>query len=77
VPPEDKPEIVDLVRYRQAAKTRESKAKRAETKANRAGGPRGGGREPLLGSRPRAGLILILLIAGFLALWLGPELLRG
>lgn len=64
--PDEDPRVVDLRRYRKAA--RESAAKKARA------APRPG-REPLLGSRPRAGLILALVAAAVLALWLLPAIL--
>ena len=66
---DEKPEVVDLGRYR-----KELKAK-AEAKA-KAKPPRrtAGGGEPLLGTRPRAGVILLLLGLTVLALWLLPLL---
>jgi hypothetical protein len=60
---EDPPRIVDLGRYR--------KALRAE--AERAA--KGPAREGILGSRRRAGLILLLVMAVMIAWWLIPRLL--
>ena len=56
---EDKPEIVDLNRYKQAAQARAQRA--AKPKPSR---------EPILGSRPRAGLILLLFVAALAAFWM-------
>ncbi|HEY3697085.1 hypothetical protein [Phenylobacterium sp.] len=61
-PQEPDPAVVDLARYKRA---RQALAK-GKGKAKRA--PRGGG-EPVLGARPRAGLILSLMILAMLALW--------
>jgi len=47
--PDRKPEIVDLARYKQAVKA-QAKRKAVQTPKS----------EPLLGGRPRAGLILVL-----------------
>jgi len=60
VEPERKPEIIDLNRYKQAA---QAKARR------KAAPPSSSPREPLLGSRPRAGLILLLAVAAMAAFW--------
>lgn len=57
--PDDDPAVVDLARYRQAQADQQ--------KARRPPPPVG---EPLLGSRPRAGLILGLMILVMLALWM-------
>jgi hypothetical protein len=61
--PED-PRVTDLRRYRRA---REAQARRAQRPVR--------SREPLLGGRPRAGLILAVVILIFLALSVGPSLL--
>ena len=60
---EDPPRIVDLGRYRKALKAEASRASKAPA------------RESILGSRRRAGLILVLIIAGLIAWWLIPRLL--
>ena len=62
-PPED-PRITDLRRYKKA---REAQARQA-AKPRRA-------KEPFLGSRPRAGLILVLALAVMALLWIAPALL--
>jgi len=59
VEPERKPEIIDLNRYKQAV----------QAKARRKAAPPASRREPLLGSRPRAGLILLLAVAAMAAFW--------
>lgn len=68
--PEEKPEIVDLRRYRQdkarAARAAEEKAREAR-KAQDKG-------QPILGSRPGAAVIIIVIIAVFVAAWLAPKL---
>jgi hypothetical protein len=61
VDPERKPEIVDLARYKQAAK--------AAARRKAAARPPAPAREPLLGSRPRAGLILLLVAVVIAAVW--------
>ena len=59
---EDPSRIVDLGRYREAAKAESAKAVKARAP------------ERMLGSRPRAGLILVLIIATAIAWWLIPRL---
>jgi hypothetical protein len=59
------PEIVDLQRYRQAAKAANA-AKLASSRPKP---------EALLGSRPRAGLVLAVIAVTILALWLIPKFL--
>ena len=58
--PERKPEVVDFARYKRAAQDQ------AKRKAAAPSSPKG---EPLLGSRPRAGLILMLAIVAMAAFW--------
>jgi hypothetical protein len=60
------PEIVHLDRARRA-KAERAKAEAALRKQ--------AGRQPVLGSRRGAGVILVLVIVVLLALWLGPALL--
>lgn len=67
--PADKPEVVDLRRYRQAL---EEQAK-AKAKARPARRPAKS--EALLGGRKHAGLIVAALVLAMLALWLAPKLL--
>lgn len=57
--PDRKPEIVDLARYKQAVK---AQAKRKAVQAPKS--------EPLLGARPRAGLILVLAVVALAAFWI-------
>ena len=73
--PNDKPKVVDLDQYKQAARARAAKAAARQKAAARP--PANGAREPFLGSRPRAGLLLALILGLTLALWLGPRLLHG
>lgn len=54
------PRVTDLRRYR---RDRE-RARRSAPKSRK------GAREPLLGARPRAGLILILVVLALAAMWL-------
>jgi anti-sigma factor RsiW len=63
--PED-PRVTDLRRYRKARELqrRQQAARRPPS-------------EGLLGSRPRAGLILVLVLLGLAALSLGPSLLHS
>lgn len=58
--PERDPRVTDLRRYRRERE----RAKRAAPRPPR------GQREPLLGARPRAGLILVLVLAVLVAMWL-------
>ena len=68
--PKHEPEVTDLSRYRKA-KAEEAKRKPPKPpKASRSGAPK----QSLLGSNPRAGLILAIVAAVLLALWLGPLL---
>ena len=62
-PPED-PRVTDLRRYKKA---REAQVSCAQKPVRR--------NEAFLGSRPRAGVILVLVILGFLALTVLPGLL--
>lgn len=64
---DDKPDVVDLRRYRERRARAEADLKRRK--------PRPKGREPLLGSRRNAGVILAVVALVLLALWLGPALL--
>ena len=61
---DENPEVIDLRSYT-AAQAKAAK-KKAPAPAGRA--------EPLLGSRPRAGLLLLAVILVMAALWLGPRL---
>lgn len=63
-PPED-PRVTDLRRYKQA---REKAARKAPPKRRAPG-------QSFLGSNPRAGLILVLVILALVVLYLGPQLL--
>jgi hypothetical protein len=69
--PADKPEVVDLRRYRQAV---DEQAK-AEAKAKARPVRRPAKPEALLGGRKHAGLIVAALVLAMLALWLAPKLL--
>ena len=64
--PKHEPEVTDLARYRKA------KAEAAKRKAAKPPRPPG---QSFLGSNPRAGLILVVVIVVLLALWLGPRFL--
>jgi hypothetical protein len=63
--PKHEPEVTDLARYRKA------RAEAAKRKPPKAKPPR----EGVLGSNPRAGLILAIVVVVLLALWLGPRFL--
>ena len=64
--PKHEPEVTDLARYR--------KAKAEEAKRKAAARPKAP-RQSFLGSNPRAGLILVVVIVVLLALTLGPRFL--
>lgn len=67
-PPDDQddPHVVDLARYKRARQQLQAKA-RAQQKSSP---PRkAGGGEPLLGSRPRAGLILAAVALVVILIW--------
>jgi hypothetical protein len=63
--PKHEPEVTDLSRYRKA-KAEEAKRKPPKPKAPK---------QSVLGSNPRAGLILAIVVIVLLALWLGPMVL--
>ena len=63
--PKHEPEVTDLSRYRKA------KAEEAKRRPPRPKAPK----QSVLGSNPRAGLILAIVAVILLALWLGPLLL--
>lgn len=65
--PDEDPRVVDLHRYRREAR---AKARRGPPPPPR---PRS---EPILGGRPRAGLILAVVALALLAVWLLPSLAR-
>jgi hypothetical protein len=68
------PTIVDLDRYKQAARAARAKAADADkTKVKQAKGPS----EPFFGSRPKAPLLLVLLALAYLAYIFGPRLIHG
>ena len=64
--PKHEPEVTDLSRYRKA------KAEEAKRKPPKPPKPP---RQSFLGSNPRAGLILAVVVIVLLALWLGPRFL--
>ncbi|HEY0647738.1 hypothetical protein [Phenylobacterium sp.] len=64
--PKHEPEVTDLARYRKA------KAEEAKRKPPKPPKPP---RQSFLGSNPRAGLILAVVVVVLLALWLGPRFL--
>lgn len=69
-----RPEVVDLRRYRQAAAKRKPQAAPPPPSPNR--GRRPGQREPFLGPRKNAGVILAIVAVVLLLLTLGPGLMR-
>lgn len=72
------PQLIDLARYKKAVQEKaraEAKARERRAKVQPPTRPGGGGKEPLLGSRPHAGLILMAATLIALALWLGPRFL--
>jgi hypothetical protein len=66
--------VVDLDRYKQAARAARAKTARLDKAAARSAK---GNREPFFGARPKAPLLLSLLILAFVFLYLGPRLLQG
>jgi hypothetical protein len=67
--PKHEPEVTDLARYRKA------RAEAAKRKAAKPPKPPRPPRQSFLGSNPRAGLILVVVVVVMLALWLGPRFL--
>jgi hypothetical protein len=67
--PKHEPEVTDLSRYRKA-KAEEAKRRPPKPKAPKPGSSG----QSFLGSNPRAGLILAIIVVVLLALWLGPML---
>jgi hypothetical protein len=67
--PKHEPEVTNLARYRKA------KANAAKRKAAKPPKPPKPPRQSFLGSNPRAGLILVVVVVVMLALWLGPRFL--
>jgi hypothetical protein len=73
--PDKKPEVIDFDRYKAAqaqVKAKEDARLKAQAKAA-AKPPGAGGSESFLGSRPRAGLILVLLIVALALLLVAPR----
>jgi hypothetical protein len=68
--PKHEPEDTDLARYRKA---KAEAAKRKPPKPPKA--PRSGSGQSFLGSNPRAGLILVVVVLVLLALTFGPRFL--
>ena len=66
----DPDRITDLARYR---RNRE-RARKAAAQPTRRPAPSPAGRQPFLGSRPRAGVILVVVILVLAALWVLPGL---
>lgn len=64
-----RPDVVDLRSYR-----RDRARSQAQAARRKAAPQRPSGKEPLLGSRRNAGLILALLILLGVALWFGPRM---
>ena len=67
--PKHEPEVTDLARYRKA------KAEEAKRKPPKPPKPPRSPGQSFLGSNPRAGLILVVVIVVLLALTLGPRFL--
>ncbi|ODT86517.1 hypothetical protein [Phenylobacterium sp. SCN 70-31] len=78
-PPNDDPQVTDLARYRKA-KAAAARRPPPQSRPREAGGTGTGPKGPrsqkpsVLGSNPRAGLILAIVVLVLLALWLGPLL---
>ena len=78
-PPNDDPQVTDLARYRKAragAARRPPRQSRPQGAGRAGAGPQGprSQKPSMLGSNPRAGLILAIVVLVLLALWLGPLL---
>jgi len=74
---DEAPEVIDLDRYKAAqaaAKAKEQARLEAQAKAARRA-QKAAGSQSLLGSRPRAGLILALIVAALVVLFVLPRLL--
>ncbi|MFN3513331.1 MAG: hypothetical protein ACK41C_09820 [Phenylobacterium sp.] len=71
--PEREAEVVDLRRHRKAAEARAAEAKAAAQRAARARAA--ASRQGILGGRRHAGLILLAVALGLLALFVLPRLL--
>ncbi|MDZ4370380.1 MAG: hypothetical protein U1C74_03020 [Phenylobacterium sp.] len=67
--PKHEPEVTDLSRYRKA----KAEASRRPPPKPKAPKPKAS-KQSLLGSNPRAGLILMIVAVVLLALWFGPML---
>lgn len=68
------PQLIDLARYKKAIQDKaraEARGRQAQKGARHRTAP--GGKEPLLGSRPGAGLILVAAALIAAALWLAPR----
>ncbi len=65
---DERPDVVDLRSYRKARQAQAAQKKPAPR-------PAAGKAEPLLGSRPRAGLVLVVVVLVLAALWLAPRLI--
>ena len=79
--PKHEPEVTDLGRYRKAKAAAAKRKQPPPPPPPRKGAgyrpDRGaGGGQGFLGSNPRAGLILAVVVVVLAALWLGPMLLR-
>jgi hypothetical protein len=65
--PQDDPQVTDLRRYRKAREQAERRRRAAQA-------PKRPPDQSFLGSNPRAGLILLIVIAVLAALYLAPRL---
>ena len=66
--PKHEPEVTDLERYRKAKAKAEAEKRKPPPRPKAPG-------QSFLGSNPRAGLILAIVVVVALALWLGPRFL--
>ena len=66
--PKHEPEVTDLERYRKAKAKAEAEKRKPPPRPKTPG-------QGVLGSNPRAGLILAIVVVVLAALWLGPMLL--
>jgi hypothetical protein len=66
--PKHEPEVTDLERYRKVKAKAEAEKRKPPPRPKAP-------RQSFLGSNPRAGLILAVVVIVMLALWLGPRFL--
>lgn len=65
-PPERKPDVIDLTKYRKNVQDR------AKAQIKKANAPK---REPMLGQRPNAGMLLIVVLVALAVVFIMPRLM--